>query len=113
MINFRKILILNLFLLFCTRVTLKDFKYISRNKYTKSIFLTCKVNKNLLEIVTNKKCKNRGIMMEELTGEWVILKDDEIIERNIDIKVILELAKKYEDKDITISKIPSTSYCFC
>lgn len=51
-------------------------------------------------------------MMEELTGEWVILKDDEIIERNIDIKVILELAKKYEDRDITISKIPSTSYCF-
>ena len=50
--------------------------------------------------------------MEELTGEWVILKDDEIIERNIDIKVILELAKEYEDKDIIISKIPSTSYCF-
>ncbi|MFW9990000.1 MAG: DUF5678 domain-containing protein [Candidatus Odinarchaeota archaeon] len=50
--------------------------------------------------------------MEELTGEWVILKDDEIIERNADIKVILELAKKYEKEDITISKIPSTSYCF-
>ena len=41
--------------------------------------------------------------MEELTGEWVILKDDEIIERNIDTKVILELAKKYEGQDITIS----------
>ncbi len=50
--------------------------------------------------------------MEELTGEWVILKEDEIIERNIDIKVILGLAKKYEGQDITISKIPSTSYCF-
>lgn len=32
--------------------------------------------------------------MEELTREWVILKEDEIIERNIDIKVILELEKK-------------------
>ena len=50
--------------------------------------------------------------MEELTGEWVILKEDEIIERNIDIKVILELAKKYKGQDITISKIPSTSNCF-
>ncbi len=50
--------------------------------------------------------------MEELTGEWVILKEDEIIERNIDIKVILELAKKYEGQDISISKIPSTNYCF-
>ena len=50
--------------------------------------------------------------MEELTGEWVILKDDDIIERNIDLKVILELAKKYEGQDIIISKIPSTSYCF-
>ncbi len=36
--------------------------------------------------------------MEELTGEWVILKEDEIIERNIDIKVILELEKKIKDK---------------
>lgn len=51
-------------------------------------------------------------MMEELTGEWVIMKEDEIIERNIDIKIILELSKKYEGEDITISKIPSTSYCF-
>ena len=50
--------------------------------------------------------------MEELTGEWVILKDDDIIERNVDIKVILELAKKYEGQDIIISKIPSAYYCF-
>jgi len=28
------------------------------------------------------------------------------------IKVILELSKKYEGHDITILKIPSTSYCF-
>ena len=38
MINFRKLLILNLFLLFCTRVTLKDFKYISRNNILKAFF---------------------------------------------------------------------------
>ena len=50
--------------------------------------------------------------MEELTGEWVILKDDDIIERNIELKVILELVKKYEGQDITISKIPSAYYCF-
>ena len=50
--------------------------------------------------------------MEELTGEWVILKDDDIIERIIDIKVILELAKKNEGQDITISKIPSAYNCY-
>jgi len=50
--------------------------------------------------------------MEELSGEWVILKDDKIIERNKDIKVIMELSKKYNDEEITISKIPSATYCF-
>ena len=39
-------------------------------------------------------------------------KDDEIIERHLEMKVILELAKKYEDQDIVISKIPSTTYYF-
>jgi hypothetical protein len=51
-------------------------------------------------------------MTEELSGEWVIMKDDEIIERHLEMKVILELAKKYEDQDIIISKIPSATYCF-
>jgi len=50
--------------------------------------------------------------MEELIGEWVILKDDQIIEHNKDIRVILESAKKYNDNEITISKIPSTKYGF-
>jgi len=50
--------------------------------------------------------------MEELSGEWVILKDDEIVERDKDIRVILELSKKYNDQDISISKIPSATYCF-
>jgi len=51
-------------------------------------------------------------MTVELSGEWVIMKDDEIIERLLEMKVILELAKKYEDQDIIISKIPSATYCF-
>ena len=51
-------------------------------------------------------------MSEELSGEWVIMKNDEIIERNLEMKVILELAKKYEDQDIVISKIPSATHCF-
>ncbi|GAH70348.1 unnamed protein product, partial [marine sediment metagenome] len=34
--------------------------------------------------------------MEDLSGEWVILKNDEIIERNKDIRVILEVSKKYD-----------------
>lgn len=50
--------------------------------------------------------------MSEMVGEWVILKGNEIIEHNKDIKVILELAKKYNDKEIIISKNPSAIYCF-
>jgi hypothetical protein len=50
--------------------------------------------------------------MEEYSGEWVILKNDEIIEHNKDMKIILELSEKYKEKEITISKIPSSTYCF-
>ena len=50
--------------------------------------------------------------MEELVGEWVILENDKIIEHNKDIKVILELAEKYDDEKITISKIPSSNHGF-
>ena len=50
--------------------------------------------------------------MEELIGEWVILKDDQIIEHHKDIRVILENAKKYDDNEITISKVPSTNLYF-
>lgn len=50
--------------------------------------------------------------MEEMVGDWVILKDDKIIERNIDMKKILELAEKYDLEEITISKNPSSLYCF-
>jgi len=47
-----------------------------------------------------------------MSGEWVILKDDSIIESNKDLKIILEHAKKYDDKEITISKIPSATFSF-
>ncbi len=47
-----------------------------------------------------------------MKGEWVILKDDSIIESNKELKVILELAKNYDDKEITISKIPSATFSF-
>ncbi len=50
--------------------------------------------------------------MRKLVGEWVILKNEQIIEHNKDIKEILESAKKYNDEEITISKIPSTKYGF-
>lgn len=50
--------------------------------------------------------------MEENIGDWVILKDDEIIESAIDIKDILKLAEKYNRDEITISKNPSSLYCF-
>ena len=50
--------------------------------------------------------------MESYVGEWVILKDDVIIEHNKDVKVILKSAEKYNDDEITISKVPSTNFSF-
>ncbi len=47
-----------------------------------------------------------------MSGEWVILKDDSIIESNNDLKVILELAKNLDDEEIIISKVPSATYSF-
>lgn len=47
-----------------------------------------------------------------MSGEWVLIKNDMIVEKNKDIKTILELAENYEDDEITISKIPSATYCF-
>lgn len=37
---------------------------------------------------------------------WVILKDDEIIEKNKDGKKIFEMAEKYDNKDIIVSYCP-------
>jgi hypothetical protein len=45
-------------------------------------------------------------------GEWVILKNNKIVEHNRDIGKILELANKYKDNEITISKEPAGKYCF-
>jgi len=47
-----------------------------------------------------------------MKGEWVILKDDSIVESNKDLKVILELAQEYNDEEITISKIPTATFSF-
>lgn len=47
-----------------------------------------------------------------MSGEWVILKGDDIIEHDKDIRIIIDLAKNYNEKEITISKIPSATYCF-
>jgi len=47
-----------------------------------------------------------------MAGEWVIIKNDLIVEKDEDIKVILELSEKYDDEEITISKIPSATFCF-
>ncbi len=51
--------------------------------------------------------------MEEMKGEWVIMKNDEVIEHDLDVKIILELAdEKYKDEEVIISKIPSAKFCF-
>jgi len=48
-----------------------------------------------------------------MSGDWVILRKDKIVEKNKDIKVILELGeKKYKDEEVIISKIPSGGSCF-
>lgn len=49
---------------------------------------------------------------EPLSGEWVILKNDEVIEHHPDAKVILQLAEKYSGEEIVVSKVPSADYCF-
>lgn len=59
-----------------------------------------------------KKLKMSDIT-EGLKGKWVILYKGEIIEQNDSMKEILELAEsKYKDKVISISRVPSSQYCF-
>ncbi len=48
----------------------------------------------------------------DLAGKWVILKDDKIIASDKNVGVILKISEKYNEDEITISKIPSTHYCF-
>ena len=45
-------------------------------------------------------------------GEWVILKNNKIVEHNRDINKILKLATKYGENEITITKEPAGKYCF-
>ncbi len=45
-------------------------------------------------------------------GEWVIMKNNKIVEHNNDMGKILKLANKYKVEDIIISKEPSAKYCF-
>ena len=45
-------------------------------------------------------------------GEWVILKDDEIIAHNHNAKIILEKAKDFEYGEIIVTKVPTANYCF-
>ena len=48
----------------------------------------------------------------DLAGKWVILKDDKVIASDDNASVILKISEKYNEDEITISKIPSTQYCY-
>ena len=50
--------------------------------------------------------------MHEMSGKWVILKNNEIIEQNESGEEILKMAQKYNPDEITIAMIPSSSYCY-
>ena len=45
-------------------------------------------------------------------GEWVIIKGDKVIAHNREMKIILELANKYNENEVIISKEPSSKYCY-
>lgn len=45
-------------------------------------------------------------------GEWVILRKDKVVGHDRDIRKIFEIASKYKDDEITISKEPAGKYCF-
>ncbi len=54
----------------------------------------------------------QGKCIKPNDGDWVILRGDDIVECDPDIKKILEIAKKYNDNEIVVSKMPSAEYCF-
>jgi hypothetical protein len=60
----------------------------------------------------SKKGSNSMRQNKVSPGDWVILKDNRIIAHNRDMKIILEIANKYKNEDIIISKEPVTGYCF-
>lgn len=47
-----------------------------------------------------------------MSGEWVIIKDDIVVEKDKDISVILKLSENYNEEEIVISKEPSAAFCF-
>ena len=45
--------------------------------------------------------------MNQVTGKWAILKNEEILETDDDPIRIMQLAKKYDQDEITIIKVPA------
>lgn len=45
-------------------------------------------------------------------GEWVIFKGDEVVAHNKEMKIILEIASKYSENEVIISKEPASKYCY-
>ena len=54
----------------------------------------------------------REFKMQDLSGKWVILKNNEIIEQNESGEEILKIAQKYNPDEIIITLIPSSSYYY-
>lgn len=45
-------------------------------------------------------------------GDWVLLIDDVVVACNKSALKIMELADKYSDSKVVISKEPSSKYCY-
>ena len=45
-------------------------------------------------------------------GDWVLLIDDDVVACNKSALKIMELADKYSDSKVVISKEPSSKYCY-
>ena len=45
-------------------------------------------------------------------GEWVIFKGEKVVAHNLDMRVILEIASKYDENEVIISKEPTSKYCY-
>ncbi|MEM2870707.1 MAG: hypothetical protein QW379_09900 [Thermoplasmata archaeon] len=45
-------------------------------------------------------------------GEWVLLRDDEIIACDSDVARLMELARRYSPGEVVISKEPVSQHCY-
>jgi len=45
-------------------------------------------------------------------GDWVLLKDDNVIACDKDARKIMELAQDYEPGEVVVSKEPISQYCY-